>query len=242
MRTCLFCGSTAKVTLEHALSKPILRHVAMSGPQIAETLRVEPGRDSVHRQWSTTVRNLWKRKAYCARCNNGWMQAMDEGVSPLIGPMINGHPTILSVEDKHALATWVTKMSLVFESLYGDRVVPDSVYRAFHASREPIGAESIHLARYEGPEHIFHARRVIRVPDATTGDVVRVEAVLMTIIIGQLITQTTLPAEHRELITVSHAGSDRVAIWPPSADNVTWPPEDITTFGHLPAFTSPLTK
>jgi hypothetical protein len=170
------------------------------------------------------------------------MQEMDGRISALVEPLIAGEATALSETEQRDLAIWITKLSLVFESLNGDREVPDTVYQNFYASRQPIGNDPIHLGHYQGVENLFHLRRVIRMVDALSGQVIRVESVLMTIILGRLIVQTTLPGGRREMVVGSDLGTDRVGVWPIESATVTWPPQDVTTFEHLDRFSSPLTN
>jgi len=243
MKACLFCDDAeAKISVEHVLSDPIWSHLNTGDRRLTvEMLTFRQGHEPVRHQWDVYGNDAWKRRIYCKPCNEGWMQEMDHAVSRLVGPMIAGHQTSLSEQEQADVAVWVTKTSLVFESLSGrHKVVPDGTYHAFYQYREPIGGEPIHLARYDGPEASLYVRRVLQIHDVVTGRFVGTEGVLVTIIVGQFIMQTTLPAEGRRLRTVAYLGDDRIGIWPPTGMIVQWPPQWTTTFEDLTSFTGPM--
>jgi hypothetical protein len=139
MTACLFCGDNeAKITVEHTLSDPIRRLLPDRGSFIVEHFSLADGVTSRRPSYETDVAS-YTRRAYCEGCNNGWMQQIDNDISDLLAPLVAGSETLLSPTQQLAIATWNTKLALVYESLSGsNKAVPDAVYRWFHENPTAI--------------------------------------------------------------------------------------------------------
>jgi hypothetical protein len=58
------------------------------------------------------------RRAVCTKCNNGWMNRLDQLAQPMLTAMIKGTPlSIADVSTKTTLAAWVSKVSLIVDSM-----------------------------------------------------------------------------------------------------------------------------
>ncbi|MFZ0060132.1 MAG: hypothetical protein WAL35_08845, partial [Acidimicrobiales bacterium] len=193
MPNCLFCDDEeAKVTLEHTLSDSI-RSLLPPGPFTVDIFGVRPGLPTSHTQFETDTASFLRR-AYCEKCNGGWMQQLDQDTAPLIQEMVEDHSVTLSPTEQTAIATWATKMALVYESLSGrDKAIPDAKYKWFYENRRPFPSEPVQLAHYMDPERHQYVRRPITRRDYVTGDVLGVENVLVTLTIGAYIAFTVLP-------------------------------------------------
>jgi hypothetical protein len=240
MNACLFCQDpNATVTVEDTLSKPI--------GDLLKTGRVsffhwDVDDLGVHRRVPYEGdRVTYKRRAYCAKCNGGWMQQMDLDIVPLIAPMVAGMRTSLSPSDQLRVASWATKIGLVYESLSGTgRVVPDHVYKWFFDNRIPLRDRPIQLARYVDSEPHLHMRKEFAWRDGSTLKIVDYEAVVMAVIIGQYVAITVMPVRPR-LLSKLPEGPSRVTIWPIRSEDVIWPPAnhfDANTLPHVVEYAS----
>ena len=54
----------------------------------------------------------------CDACLRGWMQRLEDNVSPFLQLMIAGEPTPLSPGRRRILARWAAKMAIVMECAY----------------------------------------------------------------------------------------------------------------------------
>jgi hypothetical protein len=225
---CLFCGDLGQRGREHVLSGTLAKHLPrFEGPFAVSRFSADPSNGD----WTTVYEYLEPQMEgfigndFCRACNSGWMREMDEEVEPLLGPMIRGVETALPAKAQHALATWVVKFALVLESLRGtDRSVPDAVYLRFHAEPSPLDGYPVHLAHYVGTK--AHYRWVCQVQGfpAQASTPPRVENVLLTVVLGHLLIETSLPgADHRWDIEAV-PGDDRLLIWPLPFVPVKWPP------------------
>jgi hypothetical protein len=164
------------------------------------------------------------------------MQEMDNDIAPIIAPMVRGVKTILNPEEQLKVATWATKIGLVYESLSGSsRLVPNAVYKWFFDHRQPIPDQPIQLARYVSDATHLHLRREIVSRDWFTSAIDHVESVFLAVILREYVALTVFPVQPR-LIIEPRDGSDRLTIWPVRSHDVTWPPAtyyEPTTLGGL---------
>jgi hypothetical protein len=77
------------------------------GPEIGESLAYD-------HSWTSDEAEVVVR-AVCARCNNDWMNDLDQEVEPLIVPLIRNDVLPLSDEERTLLARWATKIGLLLE-------------------------------------------------------------------------------------------------------------------------------
>lgn len=113
--TCGFCGGPG-VTKEHVwpdwLRKRILDSRDSAG-QKTFTMEVENAART-KRFASTTLESTVRMP--CAKCNNGWMSALEGDVKPFMASMVfPGEKTILTHERQSPLARWAVKTAMVFE-------------------------------------------------------------------------------------------------------------------------------
>lgn len=222
---CLFCQNAAGVTVEHTLSDPIRKLVPGVADLTVEHLRVKEGVLEERRPYETDSVS-YQRKGYCSGCNNTWMQAMDNEVAPLLLPLVEGDVVSISPTDQYALATWVTKIALVYESLSGsERVVPNEAYRWFYDNRRPFEGMPIQLGDWLGStwRHTY-VRRVITRKSYPGGVPRGTEGVVITFILEHFVSQTLLHGAWPTGWPVAVEGADRVTIWPPVLNSLQWPP------------------
>jgi hypothetical protein len=150
---------------------------------------------------------------------------MDKAISPVVEPMIKGLTQVLNPSQTYRLATWLTKLVLVYESLGGDdRIVEQPLYETFWRKQRPFPEDPIQLARFTGTE-FRHAYVRCPLTVKNGGDVAGTEGVLITFAIGQLIAQASLPVLGRRGLVMASERAERVTIWPGiPLGTVTWPP------------------
>jgi hypothetical protein len=164
------------------------------------------------------------RRAYCEKCNSRWMQEMDKAVAPLVCPMIRGAHVTLSKAEQQQVAAWAAKLALVGQSLAGERrAVPDTEYFRFYAERRPLAGYPIVLAHYTD-RSVRHsvAMRTILVKDENH-EITGSQAVMVTIVIGELIVQSLLVGHKPVLDPVIPRFDYLSTIWPVLGP-VSWPP------------------
>ena len=233
VNVCLFCQNPdAKVTAEHTLSKPIGDLLNTTNVRFfhwtVDTNGVQ------RREPYKGDRVSYKRRAYCAECNNGWMQRMDLDILPLLTPMVTGDSIVLNPKDQFDLAIWATKIGLVYESLYGnDRVVPDEIYKWFYDNRLPRPDGPVQLVRYVDAEPHIHIRKQYGWRSGRDLEMVSFECVVLAIVIGQYAAITALPAQPRLVFKLPKDPS-RLDIWPFNTEQLNWPP-----LGHYVADSLP---
>jgi len=233
---CLFCQNhEAKVTVEHTLSQPIRDLMPERGKFTFEYLSVENGVMTTRPPRESDMAS-YTRRAYCQPCNGDWMGPMDVAIAKVIAPLVAGYLTTLGPLQQRAIATWVTKLALVYESLSGARtVIPAERYRWFFENRQPFPNMPVQLAHWIGGERHAYVRRVLNRLEYPSQRVLGVEGVVMTLVIDEYVAQTFLPADPTRM-AVPRDGSDRITIWPPTIGNVVWPPIGKVDASSLLAF------
>jgi hypothetical protein len=87
-------------------------------------------------------------RVVCENCNHGWMNGLETKVRSFLGPMIrHGKSTKLGPTEQASLAAWAIKTGLMLEYLHPiEKVVPDSVYHAIFATKQPPAGHLVWMA------------------------------------------------------------------------------------------------
>ena len=107
-----------RLNREHALGQQM--RALIDGPASYTSQRihidVEQADKNTHQLWSTITPTDWVTRAFCEKCNGGWMARMDDGARPVLERMMRS-PTPLAPtpEESRTLADWAFKVSIVFE-------------------------------------------------------------------------------------------------------------------------------
>ena len=173
------------------------------------------------------------------------MSEIEGVVRPLIEPMIKGYPASLTTGQQITAATWATMKTAVIEHI---STPEQSVFTADdrEVNQDPEAASG------QRPGAAGR-RRVPRLPapcasGACTNCAVVVTAIYMTLSIGCLVAQVFggPGAGQHGFQAASRTGADFIAIYPPQARTVQWPPATalddtaLLTFAHpLAALTGP---
>lgn len=222
MRSCHFCDSAAD-SKEHAWPKWLASQFRGS----ASVLDAQIGdrKYSSRSQFpEVTVRSI------CSECNNGWMSKLENDVRPTFDLLLSERRGALNVQEMHAVAAWVLKSSMVFESI--DRGSPD-----FYTPAERAGLRKF-LAI---PEYTWIWVAGVRDFGAIYTDAHRLstgrnstdtEALLTTFAFGNFAAQIlTLrpnsPDQDRDLITFETREGPwddiQVRVWPHNVSGARWP-------------------
>lgn len=85
---------------------------------------------------------------FCARCNGGWMNDLENQVAPFLGPMVrDGRPTRLTQQMQSDLAAWAVKTACVLQRFYpADSVIPASEYHSFYNEKRALPKQFVWIA------------------------------------------------------------------------------------------------
>jgi hypothetical protein len=160
MAECVFCGVDETLSKEDVIplwTRPFLAASQTGGHGDRINHSYESPDERAARSHTRNARNPdVKVAAVCKeRCNNGWMSQLEARTKPLLGPMIRGRPTPLSVNDQQILATWAVKTTLMFHLARPASTQPGlgaSTYRRFFSElRPPVGTKVLLGATHGGP-------------------------------------------------------------------------------------------
>jgi hypothetical protein len=185
-------------------------------------------------------------KVVCKRCNNGWMNRLEEGVRGFLPGMVNGQVVELDAVRQHALAAWSLKTVLMFGQTHRRvtrEIIPAEDYSAFHADRRPSRFMAARLAVIAPPSHgpvvmmVDFMCPTFAMPDGELG-------YIATLRIGYFVVQFlrvgSLPTDM--VVSPFAATPHVVPLWP-VADRLHWPPplplpgRDWEAFGRPESFT-----
>lgn len=232
-RICVFCGGTP-VTTEDVFAKWIQRYL---GRRQTVTLVGSPD-TGVQRQFPNLSYTA-KAKVVCARCNNGWMSALEEEAGALLRAMFTEHITMqLASESQILLARWAMKTALMLQFTQKLHGLPDTVYREFHAIQRPPAKCLIYLARREMVQQPSGGHTIVTelgMPSASGGITKLGHLYGVTFFIKNLVMQVigyVLQTSFTPNLQFPQTFQPYVQrIWP-SGPSVSWPPPNPTMTEH----------
>jgi len=240
--TCGFCGLPA-VTKEHVWPDWLRRLILESRTEVGQksfTMEVERGKKTTRfssRALEATVHMP------CARCNNGWMSALEGTVKPFMAEMVfPGVKTILDVERQGALARWAVKTAMVFEFV-GKAPVP------YFTPEERFGFKTlaqipentwIWIGRYDAtqPAHSLQHRIGQRRQDGTVTPAYSFTFTADFLALQVFSFRGAPPSDSRMPVNPGPWKQALLRIWPTSAVDVSWPPDLEIDHDHLGEFDS----
>jgi hypothetical protein len=237
---CIFCGRP-EITEEHAFAKKWIRKLLpQGGVMIAgqNDLRRDPAERTYRSHYIDVV-----SPCVCAKCNNEWMNVLDQRAQPLMAPMVASLDRLaLSLEDQRVLATWAVKVALVLDYaetldrpeadprplgivkppvhhyLYQQGIPPDYVH-VWLAAQEDVGLEILSLAGgRQGPP-----------PTLSGAPLLGEEAHQMyvaTFRVGHAIFQVFVPDPGSTWVPERDPqfADSVIQLWPPTFKPAWWPP------------------
>jgi len=233
MSVCGFCGENATLTVEDAIPK----WMAQLKP---ENVRVKAEWEHRNvRKWTT-----WKNKveltarAFCGRCNNGWMSDLENEAKPYLIPMLLGYEVKLPSKAQTIVSIWVMKTTMVMEftgaSTRAKHFTPLE-RRTFSVLQTPPSGVLIFLAGYVGrhafsaQEHHLNFRR----------DGNRFPGYSATLqwgaLIGQVLAHRGGSESSRFQVRATYDPAE-CEVWPMKRATITWPPEAVLDDVELPRY------
>jgi hypothetical protein len=97
----------------------------------------------------------FKARLVCRTCNNGWMSRLENNVRPVLTPMLQGGSALLRRRERHRLALWGVKMSMLVEHTLGGGPTywTERERRAFAAPPHPYPPSTeTFIGSYEGDQ------------------------------------------------------------------------------------------
>ena len=146
---CIFCGKT-RVTKEHLIPKWMLKIVrrkfswqgGKAGFKVASN---EPHEWTISRPAETVV------ECVCRRCNNGWMNEIEQAAKPALTTMIHGDALELDPETQEAIGTWMCLKAILSAYVKLLFPVPQEWLAYFYAHHSPPpGNWAVYTTRYRG--------------------------------------------------------------------------------------------
>ena len=235
-RRCIFCNSVP-VTREHILGRWLRPMVPGTG---AFTHSRSGASGAPHIVWSSDSID-YKVKLVCEACNNGWMRALDEATSPIIGPLVQGQRTALSTEAKSTLASWLSKVQLLFQYMANPpRPASQARRAAMSASHGPFKGTYVSLGTYEGRWPLwarYHELQLIR----PSKPLEPLAGERLTISIGKFAAQIFLGPEHStHAVALTPVDATRDWLQPlwPDVTPIIWPPLRAMSDADLETFST----
>ena len=77
------------------------------------------------------------------------MEKLETRARPILTPMLQDEPRVLTAPEQHVVATWATKTMLTMQgaNIGGERVVGLDRYRWFYENQTPISVSYVWLCR-----------------------------------------------------------------------------------------------
>jgi hypothetical protein len=201
-RSCVFCGSTDKLTSEHATPAWLTDVLpGVDGGTITHARGGQRTSDPLRRWTSKAV--AFKVRYVCESCNTGWMARLEEAVIPLLTPMIRGEPSEtrervrLKPSQQQLLAFWLVKTVAMLDLTSGEGIVPMGELQWLYLHRRkrvPPPRTWVWLAAYTGPANTSSFQSGTVVPDGAS-DHSQPQGYQATMSIGHVVFQVVSVSE-----------------------------------------------
>lgn len=227
-RTCIFCGSTG-LSLEHVFPQWLAGVLAgdprKAGAPFTHTRVAEFNGALEGTRWFQS-RNLldFKVRLVCRRCNNEWMNDIENMARPFLTPMIQGVSIELDRPGQLAVAAWASLRAMVARyQHHHESPVPADWRNHMYANHSPPDGWHVWATLYSGDRLLYYAGSDLN-PDRaveyeSTGLVDG--GIGMTIVVGRLALKVAGPRGAR----LAAAPGKLAHIWPSTRDIELWPPE-----------------
>ena len=195
-RKCIFCGASRDITKEHIFAEWLQRYLPKEKKPRAHFSKDISGFDQHGNPiYKTFLGRLnrpggfvkQKLRVVCARCNNGWMSALQSRTKPILIPLMKGDDCKIGQEQKVILSAWATMYAMVEDHIEpGMVMVPENDRRRFYGSHRPPNNWLIWLGRYEGERFNTHFYRNIvgEVENGSPPRVLSPDLLILTFVLG----------------------------------------------------------
>src|SRR5437588_3177040 len=110
---CVFCRSLEnKMSREHVFPEWLANHLETGEREQIHEMEKFPTPTRSETDSRTHPVGWWERKIWgvCKPCNEGWMEReLEDGVPPVLIPLLEGRDSTLTWGDQRILATWTWK-------------------------------------------------------------------------------------------------------------------------------------
>ena len=239
---CRFCRATdQKITNEHVWPEWLEDYMpTFTGLGHSERWSSASGREGWRQPMLTATVRM-----FCEPCNTGWMGDIEGAAKRIVGPMVQGIPTVLDAAAQQAMANWAILKGLVaVQTSKDEQPIPAShFHRVWAAQGAPANTALVWIGRRQDladPDHpgrtrLFNAHFMPLTNAERQGPI---PADLTTYIAGggvlngtifqvghffALVLQHDWPGLEARAVPGSDAEQAFVSIWP-AREKVAWPP------------------
>lgn len=149
-KKCVFCGGYP-LSKEHVLGKWLSGVVATPPPGkklYIDSERTHAGVDVHHPRRFPKEIDIQVR-CVCVSCNNGWMEAMESEVKPIIESLLTGDNRTLDESDQFSLAKWAVKTAIIGRYFGGQHEVPTMYRKWFYQHKRVPPNTYVWMGTYE---------------------------------------------------------------------------------------------
>jgi hypothetical protein len=134
MTSCIFCGSSEKLTKEHIFPAWLQRYLGI-GTQELNIVFYSENPQTMH----STVYGRHLNRNVCRKCNNEWMSQLESAVGPLLKDMLEDRISrILTDDEIHFIGLWIFKTALTLHNANPyPQVIPERHYRLAFERKAP---------------------------------------------------------------------------------------------------------
>jgi len=212
--SCIFCDQpigTVKYLWPEWLCRLFADQLTVSNAELGFDEVVE----NLRREVDQTV------DCICESCSQGWLQRLDDDVSPFLTTMIVGKEKRLSPRQQGLLARWAAKTAAVAQCVYDDPVPPPRVACEYLRRTGVHAGTQILVGRYDGNARLTHERNLFsRTIDGTEHYLSQ-----STFVIGKVLLQVIVDARQRSTPQLAPDATQLLLALVPSNDRkIDWPP------------------
>jgi hypothetical protein len=246
----MYCGRPAD-SREHIIATQIIDVLARDPRELPLPIRLyitlpDGQPKTIHGRTSGGRPTLEYTTKVCERCNNEWMNRIDENAMPFLTPMIEGRPVVLDADAQATIAVWAMKVVVTARSepnnpLHIDASWTDWLYN----NQSPIPNWYVWIGKYIGTAPWWYNPQDVRVqlgpgsaPPAPWIDFIQDHGVLATLVIGYVVVQVFGVGGSGVLLGPTEAAFPQ--IWPNAGATLTWPPAEHIDDSGLPLWANRL--
>ncbi|MGO9873088.1 MAG: hypothetical protein ACLPVY_04740 [Acidimicrobiia bacterium] len=157
----------------------------------------------------------------CERCSHGWLQRLDDDVSPFLTTMIIGKEKRLSPRQQGLLARWAAKTAAVAQYVNDDPVQTPRVAYEYLRRADLHAGTQVLVGRYDGNARLTQERNLF----SRTIDGAEHYLSQSTFVIGKVLIQVIVDArQHSTPQLAPDATRLLLALVPSSDRKIDWPP------------------